>query len=87
MVRTPKTRLWFRAKQYGWGWYPVTWEGWLATLMTILLFLPPYLQALRSGTEGNGTDAFWWAILSTLPFIALIILCYRTGEKPSWRWG
>jgi len=87
MAKVSTQRLWFRAKQYGWGWYPVTWEGWFATVMTILLFLPPYLQALRSGTEGNGTDAFWWAILATLPFIVLIIVCYRTGEKPAWRWG
>jgi predicted GH43/DUF377 family glycosyl hydrolase len=24
-----KRIFWFRAKEYGWGWYPATWEGWL----------------------------------------------------------
>ena len=22
------TKKWFAAKRYGWGWYPVTWQGW-----------------------------------------------------------
>ncbi|HYC83050.1 MAG TPA: hypothetical protein VEB60_00680, partial [Candidatus Paceibacterota bacterium] len=25
-------RLWFKRKLYGWGWTPVTWQGWLAVL-------------------------------------------------------
>ncbi len=22
-------KYWFKAKNYGWGWYPATWQGWL----------------------------------------------------------
>lgn len=28
-----KNKLWFKAKNYGWGWYPVTWEGWTVTII------------------------------------------------------
>ena len=30
---------WFRAKRFGWGWTPITWEGWLVTLLGVVAFL------------------------------------------------
>ena len=24
---------WFRRKRFGWGWTPISWEGWVATLL------------------------------------------------------
>jgi hypothetical protein len=33
----PKGRPWFAPKAYGYGFNPVTWEGWLATLLFVLL--------------------------------------------------
>jgi peptidoglycan/LPS O-acetylase OafA/YrhL len=78
-------RLWFKAKTYGWGWTPATWQGWLVTLAYIaavfaaaLIFLRPKLAA--AGWIGYGTAI----VLLTA---ALIIVCYRTGERPQWRWG
>ena len=29
-------QLWFKAKTYGYGWYPVTWQGWLVILIYVL---------------------------------------------------
>jgi hypothetical protein len=29
-------RPWFRAKQAGYGYSPQTWQGWLATLLTVV---------------------------------------------------
>lgn len=34
-----KRIFWFRAKEYGWGWYPATWEGWLVLLVFIALWI------------------------------------------------
>jgi len=28
--------LWFKAKQYGWGWYPARWQGWLIVIGFII---------------------------------------------------
>ena len=27
-------KLWFGPKRFGWGWSPVSWEGWLASALT-----------------------------------------------------
>jgi hypothetical protein len=31
------SRPWFRPKEFGYGATPITWEGWLATLLFVLL--------------------------------------------------
>lgn len=74
-------RLWFARKTYGFGWVPVTWQGWLVTglycaniAMAATLIHPPTHPFLF----------FLWMSTTTLLFIAV---CYRTGEPPRWQWG
>lgn len=79
--------LWFRAKRYGYGWYPATWEGWLVTLgYTALVTLPiPLIPALG---EKDGS-LFALVFLSYVIALTVLLLwtCVRTGEKAGWRWG
>jgi hypothetical protein len=71
-----KKKLWFRAKMYGWGWYPSSWEGWLVLTVFALLII---ISALTLGP---------FSLLVATPLtIILIYICYKTGEKPRWRWG
>ncbi len=75
------TRYWFRAKRYGWGWTPCTWQGWaiLAAFVALLaanaLAFPPRraLPAYIAGVVG----------LTVL----LVAFCWLKGEPPRWRWG
>jgi hypothetical protein len=82
-------KLWFKSKRYGWGWYPVTLQGWAVTLGYILLFLGGELYFMRKVTSSfavwtaSGAFAAYFAVTTAL----LIWICYRTGEKPRWRWG
>ncbi len=32
-------KLWFKAKRYGWGWTPVSWEGWGVVIVYIALMV------------------------------------------------
>ncbi len=81
-----ENKLWFKAKRYGWGWTPISWQGWLLLLIYVadLLF-----AAQRAGTfEHSGSDFLInfasWFILTTIPFLAI---CYMKGEEPRWHWG
>lgn len=83
-------KLWFKAKNYGWGWYPVSWEGWLVTLVYILGIIAIALRAVEI-TE-NGEDTGTQFLCNYIPplillSIPMIWICYKTGEKPEWRWG
>jgi hypothetical protein len=71
--------VWFRAKRYGYGWFPNTWQGWLITGTFLLAIL-----AISRFMEVNSLEQNV-ALIGTA--ILLIIICYKTGEKPSWNWG
>ena len=83
------TKLWFKAKRYGWGWTPITWEGWLVILSFLLLIFAgtTFLVYVKKthGDLGTARALFilWIAILTG----ALIRICYAKGERPRWRWG
>jgi len=74
-----KKEIWFKAKNYGWGWYPCSWQGWLVLLVWAMLFV-----------FGIATFDHEWLKNLFVIFIftgILIYICYKKGEKPSWRWG
>ncbi|MBI2572291.1 hypothetical protein HYV86_00360 [Candidatus Woesearchaeota archaeon] len=83
-------KLWFKAKTYGWGWTPVTWQGWVI----IAIFIASYtINAVRftNIVNKNPTNAstssiifITWIIITT---VLLLWICYKTGEKPGWHWG
>ena len=75
-----KNKLWFKAKEYGWGWYPSTWQGWIVILIWVLIFA----IILVNINESNPVFNF---LLIAISVIILIYICYKKGEKPSWRWG
>ena len=96
-MKRPRKVLWFRAKTYGWGWTPVTWQGWLLTLVFALLYVVlvlTYMSWLGVATLAHAAN-YRGLALGTLEFLgagsllsyALIRVCSRYGEKPSWRWG
>ncbi len=75
-------KYWFRAKSYGWGWTPSTWQGWLVIgiyLLAMILF-PLFIQ---NNSQAKSLFIIPTIILTTL----LLVICYKKGEKPSWRWG
>ena len=76
MSSLPKN-YWFKRRRYGLGWYPVTYQGWLAiaiyvTVALVLTFTVDSSQALP--VVGFAT-------------LLLVGLCYAKGPKPRWRWG
>lgn len=76
-------KLWFKSKKYGWGWQPVTWQGWLAIFAYITFVIMTFVRIDANSHSASDT------LISFLPrvFLAtalLIILCLVTGEKPHW---
>jgi hypothetical protein len=79
-------KVWFVKKRYGWGWRPVTWQGWIISFLYLLSLLRFFMKA--NANSHSGSDVL---ISFALPFIILtsifIFICYRKGEKPEWQWG
>lgn len=88
--QTPNLKqYWFKAKRYGWGWTPATWQGWLIIFLYIalILILVSTKEDVILGNPSSGSNFLTFA----LPIIALttllIFICYKKGEKPGWHWG
>jgi hypothetical protein len=77
-------QLWFKAKHYGWGWYPCTWQGWLVVAIYLAVFIP-IVRYLANQSTSTGMAGGLLAI--GISVLILIIICYKKGEKPCWRWG
>ena len=85
LERKPKT-LWFKAKRYGYGWTPATWQGWACiALYTLALGFVALGVNWAAPTQ---SDIFLWFVPLTLLFTTiLVVVSYKTGETPRWRWG
>jgi len=84
-VKDNPNHLWFKRKWYGWGWTPVTWQGWLVTLVYICLVI---LCALTINENSPAKEiAFTFLLPVVLLTAAFIRIAYKKGESPKWQWG
>jgi len=76
-------KIWFKAKKYGWGWYPATWEGWVVILIYLLIF--SVLIYIFNLNIEKFSDIYFISVF--LLTVLLIYISYKKGEKPGWHWG
>ncbi|MSR70518.1 hypothetical protein EXS62_00545 [Candidatus Kaiserbacteria bacterium] len=79
-------KYWFKAKRYGYGWYPATWEGWLIMLLFLVLMLANFYRIDSSSHSVSDT------LINFIPQTALLVaalwyIAHKTGEPARWRWG
>jgi len=79
-------RLWFRAKVYGYGWYPDTWQGWSIVLLYVFLVVVSAWDIL-GGTDTGAPAVKAFVVRTVFLTIFLVYISYIKGEKPRWRWG
>ena len=72
-------KLWFKRKTYGYGWTPVTWQGWAFIAIWIIVF---YFTIVSMDHE-------WFKNLIIIAILIgiLVFVSYKKGEKPRWQWG
>ena len=79
-------KLWFKRKSYGWGWTPVSWEGWV--IICIYAFMMAFAFSYFDVRSHSGSDTFINFATPCIFFTSILILiCYKKGETPKWQWG
>lgn len=79
-------KYWFEAKMYGWGWTPVTIEGWSVVGTYLVVNIANFLRINRTTNTTAETLATWVPEAFILTFF-LIYICVKKGENPWWRRG
>lgn len=79
-------KLWFKAKRYGFGWTPASWEGWAVLFVFIVFEVWNFLRI--DATSHSNSDTLRPFIIQTfLAIIALTLISSWKGEKFGWKWG
>lgn len=80
-------KLWFKAKRYGYGWYPVTWQGWGIVLLYVVGILSEVLlvNSTANPEDSNFLMNFFPRVFVLTVF--LFVICRAKGEPAKWRWG
>ena len=78
-------KLWFKAKRYGWGWYPCSWQGWAILAMYLFVVISDVIFIDRHSHSVSGSLMNFFPHVYILT-VFLIIICSATGEKAGWRW-
>jgi hypothetical protein len=78
--------LWFKRKIFGWGWTPVTWEGWAVIAMYVVALVN---LAMFAGNHARSGGEFLMHFFPTILVLTIFmtIICYAKGEKPKWQMG
>jgi len=86
---TKLNKYWFRPKMYGYGFFPVSWEGWLMTFALIAVLLKfADLHGFMADTLPTDDQIFLfvWRL-----FITATVFAYFAEKKMKgdlgWRWG
>lgn len=76
---------WFRARWYGWGWVPATWQGWVVIAIWFALVLA--LGATVDDASPPREVAFTFFLPLAILTGTLLRICWKKGERPHWSWG
>lgn len=82
-----ENKLWFKAKTYGWGWTPSSWEGWLVVVLYLFSVFIYARSTVDKALDGGGSGVpLYYHLLMAGVTILLVVISYKKGEKPGWRW-
>jgi hypothetical protein len=81
-------KFWFKAKRYGYGWYPASPEGWTVMLCYItLMFMPLSLALWAKQDVDDESFAPIFVVYAAILTATLLLICVKKGETARWRWG
>ncbi|MFA6608624.1 MAG: hypothetical protein WCT07_01820 [Candidatus Paceibacterota bacterium] len=78
-------KLWFKAKRYGYGWTPCSWEGWLITYIYLIFLVA---MSITFNIDYSTQEVlFKFIIPISIASFLFIGIAYKNGERLGWRWG
>ena len=80
-------KYWFKRRRFGWGWTPVTWQGWLTVAFFIGLIIAASMQLPSKPEEPTPDQTLRFWVLFVSATAGILVVSALKGPKPKWRWG
>lgn len=85
MNKATQQKYWFKRRRYGYGWVPVTWQGWVSIVVMLSIIL---IGSYLFSTTSRSTEDLWLYInMVVMTILLFIFLTLVKGPSPKWRWG
>ena len=80
-------KYWFKPKRYGWGVYPISWQGWLAAICFALLCAEAFFILVPESSLALKDYLVYGLVLIFLVGIFFIGFKHKINGPLKWRWG
>lgn len=80
-------KYWFKRRRYGYGWTPVTWQGWVAVVFALTVTTISSIYIVEGSPDGLTKKTLIYMALPVVAIAILLIASVIKGPKPKWRWG
>jgi hypothetical protein len=78
---------WFRPKRYGYGATPVTWQGWVFTVVPGLIVVALVVIAAFGGLTSIASFLVWTIVAIVVTAVTAVVSYQKTDGEWRWRWG
>lgn len=82
-----RSPYWFKRRRYGYGWIPVTWQGWLTLILFIVVVVLAAFQLPPKPNKPTAGQMVQFFATLLVALIVFMIIAYTKGPVPRWRWG
>ena len=80
------TEYWFKPRQFGYGVTPITWQGWLVTVATLIVVIGSAMMVPLFADKTR-----WVFVIVPIDLLAIVALLIvsrlKTDGEWRWRWG
>ena len=82
------SEYWFKPRRYGYGAAPVTWQGWLVTILAAAV-VAGSVAAMELLVNRSNVVAWlaWAVVIAAVTFWFVRVARRRTEGEWRWRWG
>jgi hypothetical protein len=80
-------KLWFKRHRYGWGWTPVTWQGWLTITAFLAVVISCSFTLPMQPQEPTAGQSILFFMYVGSAVLILLGISFMKGPAPKFRWG
>lgn len=76
-----------KRRRFGWGWIPVTWQGWVFLVLQLAIIFVAATSLPAKPTQPTTGELVRFFVIVGCAIAALVLVSIQWGPTPRWRWG